>query len=56
MIFCGVYVDNFAGRIMEPVTVPRVLGELIEDRVKRNGDKVFFRFSNCHAHAFRNLG
>ena len=54
---------------MEPVTTPRVLGELIEDRVKRNGDKIFLRFkdqnfsyekinrfSNRCAHAFQNLG
>ena len=36
--------------------VPRVLGELIEGRVKRNGDEIFFRFSNRCAHAFQNLG
>jgi crotonobetaine/carnitine-CoA ligase len=54
---------------MEKVTIPRVLGELIEDRVKRNGDKIFLRFkdqnfsyreidrfSNRCAHAFMNLG
>ena len=41
---------------MEPVTTPRVLGELIKDRVKRNRDKIFFRFSNRCAHAFQNLG
>jgi len=41
---------------MGKVAVPRVLGELIEDRVKRNGDKIFFRFSNRCAHAFQNLG
>jgi len=47
----------------------RVMGELIEDRVKRNGDKIFLRFkdqnfsyeeinrfSNRCAHAFQNLG
>jgi crotonobetaine/carnitine-CoA ligase len=51
------------------MTTPRVLGELIEDRVKRNGDKTFLRFkdrnfsyeeinrfSNRCAHAFQNLG
>jgi crotonobetaine/carnitine-CoA ligase len=49
--------------------VPRVLGELIEDRAKRNGDKTFLRFkdqnfsydeinrfSNRCAHAFQNQG
>jgi len=54
---------------MKPVTTPRVLGELIEDRVKRNGDKIFLRFkdqnfsyeevnrfSNRCAHAFQKLG
>jgi crotonobetaine/carnitine-CoA ligase len=54
---------------MEKVTVPRVLGGLIEDRAKRNGDKIFLRFkdqnfsyeeinrfSNRCAHAFQNLG
>ncbi len=54
---------------MVKVAVPRVLGELIEDRVKRNGDKIFLRFkdqnfsyreidrlSNRCAHAFQNLG
>jgi crotonobetaine/carnitine-CoA ligase len=54
---------------MGKVGVPRVLGELIEDRVKRNGDKIFLRFkdqnfsyeeinrfSNRCAHAFQNLG
>lgn len=54
---------------MRKVTIPRVLGELIEDRVKRNGDKIFLRFkdqnfsyreidrfSNRCAHAFMNLG
>jgi len=54
---------------MKPVTTPRVLGELIEDRAKRNGDKIFLRFkdqnfsyeeinrfSNRCAHAFQNLG
>jgi crotonobetaine/carnitine-CoA ligase len=55
--------------MMRKVTIPRVLGELIEDRVKRNGDKIFLRFkdqnfsyreidrfSNRCAHAFMNLG
>ena len=41
---------------MNKTAVPRMLGELIEDRVKRNGDKIFFRFSNRCAHAFQNLG
>jgi carnitine-CoA ligase len=54
---------------MGKVAVPRVLGELIEDRVKRNRDKIFLRFkdqnfsyeeinrfSNRCAHAFQNLG
>ncbi len=51
------------------VSVPRVLGELIEDRVKKNGNKTFLRFkdqevsyeeihllSNRCANAFRDLG
>jgi carnitine-CoA ligase len=54
--------------MMEELT-PRVLGDLIDDRVKRNGDKIFLRFkdqkftydeirrySNRCANAFRNLG
>ena len=54
---------------MGKVAVPRVLGELIEDRAKRNADKIFLRFkernisyeeidrfSNRCAHAFLNLG
>jgi hypothetical protein len=42
--------------MMGRAAAPRVLGELIEDRVKRNGDKISFRFSNRCAHAFQNLG
>ena len=51
------------------VSTPRVLGELIEDRVKRNKDKIFLRFkdrnitygemnrfSNRCANAFQELG
>ncbi len=54
---------------MKEGCTPRVLGELIDDRVKRNGDKIFLRFkdqkftydeirhySNRCANAFRNLG
>jgi len=54
---------------MGEVTVPRVLGELIKDRVKRNRNKIFLRFkdqnftyeemdrfSNRCAHAFQSLG
>lgn len=51
------------------MSVPRVLGELIKDRVKRNAEKIFLRFkdrsvtyeeidrfSNRCAHGFLNLG
>ena len=54
---------------MEDVSTPRVLGELIDDRAKRNGDKIFLRFkdqkftydeirryANRCANAFKNLG
>jgi crotonobetaine/carnitine-CoA ligase len=54
---------------MEKVHTPRVLGELIEDRAKRLGDKIFLRFkdqnisyneinryTNRCANAFKNLG
>jgi len=54
---------------MGRAAMPRVLGELIEDRAKRNADKIFLRFkernftyeeinrfSNRCAHAFQNLG
>jgi crotonobetaine/carnitine-CoA ligase len=54
---------------MEKVATPRVLGELLKDRLKRNADKIFLRFkernityeeidrfSNRCAHAFVNLG
>jgi crotonobetaine/carnitine-CoA ligase len=54
---------------MEEARTPRVLGELIDDRGKRLGDKIFLRFkdqtftydeirrySNRCAHAFKNLG
>jgi len=54
---------------MEKVYTPRVLGELIDDRAKRNGDKIFLRFkdqefsydeirrySNRCANAFKNMG
>ncbi len=54
---------------MGEVRTPRVLGELIDDRGKRLGDKIFLRFkdqtftydeirrySNRCAHAFKNLG
>jgi crotonobetaine/carnitine-CoA ligase len=54
---------------MEKVTTPRVLGELLKDRLKRNADKIFLRFkghnityeeidrfSNRCAHAFVSLG
>ena len=55
--------------MMGNAVLPRVLGELIRERVKRNRDKIFLRFkdrnftyeeinrfSNRCAHAFRNLG
>ena len=55
--------------VMETVMTPRVLGELIRDRAKRNGDKIFLRFKNQNfsysdidrisnrcARAFMNLG
>lgn len=54
---------------MQKVSPPRVLGELIDDRAERNGDKIFLRFkdqqfsydeirrySNRCANAFQNLG
>jgi crotonobetaine/carnitine-CoA ligase len=54
---------------MEKVYTLRVLGELIDDRAKRNGDKIFLRFkdqefrydkirrySNRCANAFKNMG
>jgi crotonobetaine/carnitine-CoA ligase len=54
---------------MKKVHTPWVLGELIEDRAKKDADKVFLRFkeqnytysetdrlSNRCAHAFENLG
>jgi len=54
---------------MGEACTPRVLGELIDDRAKRNGDKVFFRFEDqkftydeirCYANrcanAFKDLG
>jgi len=54
---------------MEKVHTPRVLGELIEDRAKRLGDKIFLRFkdqnisyneinryTNRCANAFKNMG
>jgi crotonobetaine/carnitine-CoA ligase len=54
---------------MEEVFTPRVIGELIDDRARRNGDKIFLRFkdqkftydeirrySNRCANAFKNLG
>jgi crotonobetaine/carnitine-CoA ligase len=54
---------------MEKVQTPQVLGELIDDRAKRNGDKTFLffkdqkisyneirRYSNRCANAFQNLG
>jgi len=54
---------------MEEVCTPRVLGELIDDRAKRNGDKIFLRFrdqkftyeeirryANRCANAFKDLG
>lgn len=54
---------------MGEVRTPRVLGELIDDRAKRNGDKIFLRFkdrkftydemrrySNRCANAFKNFG
>jgi len=54
---------------MEKIGTPRVLGELIDDRAKRNGDRIFLRFkdqkftydeirrySNRCANAFKNLG
>lgn len=55
--------------MMGNAVLPRVLGELIQGRVKRNRDKIFLRFkdlnvtyeeidlfSNRCAHAFQNLG
>ena len=54
---------------MRIISTPRVLGELVDDRAERNGDKIFLRFkdqqfsydeirrySNRCANAFRNLG
>ena len=54
---------------MEIIPIPRVLGELIDDRAERNGDKIFLRFkdrkfsydeirrySNRCANAFQDLG
>jgi crotonobetaine/carnitine-CoA ligase len=54
---------------MEKVYTPQVLGELIDDRAKRNGDRIFLffkdqkisydeirRYSNRCANAFKNLG
>jgi crotonobetaine/carnitine-CoA ligase len=54
---------------MQKISTPRVLGELIDDRAERNGDKIFLRFkdqqfsydeirrcSNRCAQAFQSLG